>query len=189
MQQTPYGECQCGCGGLAPISPYTDPSRGYLKGEPRRFINNHWMKAKSRRLFAEAMPTGEPDECWEWKGFRNTAGYGRGPHDVPAHRLSWEMHNGPIPDGLFVCHRCDNPPCVNPAHLFLGTAKDNIDDMVRKDRHSKHQRPTTIPDEVVRVIRERHAQGGITQRKLAAEFGVSPAHLSGIVRCERRRAA
>lgn len=81
-----------------------------------------------------------PDECWPWVAYRHGAGYGRinrGPAkagQVFAHRVSWEIHYGSIPDGLYVLHRCDNPPCQNPAHLFVGTTADNMRDKVAKGR-------------------------------------------------------
>ena len=78
------------------------------------------------------------DGCVEWPRGRSRSGYGqlRSEDRTPwlAHRLAWTLTNGPIPDGLLVCHRCDNPPCVNPEHLFLGTHVDNMRDMVQKGR-------------------------------------------------------
>lgn len=96
------------------------------------------------RFWAKVDKSGD---CWVWTAsvFRERLGYGkfqtgsnRGESRVAyAHRVSWELHFGPIPNGLFVCHHCDNPPCVRPDHLFLGTAADNVRDMDRKgrDRH------------------------------------------------------
>jgi HNH endonuclease len=80
------------------------------------------------------------DDCWLWLGNLNGNGYGYTKLEAPsrrnelAHRISWTLHFGPIPEGLFVCHHCDTPPCVRPDHLFLGTHSDNMKDMWRKDR-------------------------------------------------------
>lgn len=84
----------------------------------------------------------EPNSgCWLWLGGeRGSNGYGGIKFEgrtIPAHRYSWILHNGPIPEGLCVCHRCDIPTCVNPSHLFLGTTKENNDDKIRKGRHIK----------------------------------------------------
>jgi len=79
-------------------------------------------------------------ECWEWDGFRSPAGYGmiysnisKGP--ICAHRYSYEFYKGPIPNGMYVCHKCDNPECCNPDHLFIGTNSENIIDCLKKNRH------------------------------------------------------
>jgi hypothetical protein len=76
------------------------------------------------------------DSCWVWiGGLSHSYGWmGINSRHVLAHRISWELHNGPIPDGLYVCHHCDNPPCVRPDHLFLGTHDDNMNDKISKGR-------------------------------------------------------
>lgn len=88
------------------------------------------------------------DGCWVWQGSKNRDGYGLFMRDgrrrpgrrcERASRVSWELHRGPIPRGLWVLHKCDNPSCVNPDHLFLGTVQDNVADMMRKGRHFWHR--------------------------------------------------
>ena len=93
---------------------------------------------------------GAKDECWEWTDGCDGDGYGvvgAGGKTVRAHRVAWEVAHGPIPDGVHVLHQCDNPPCINPAHLFLGTQADNMADKVAKGRppgqeaqHERHER-------------------------------------------------
>jgi hypothetical protein len=93
------------------------------------------VRSDTIRRFWERVPNRPADECWMWTGPRWWDGYGRA-GNRGAHRLSWIIAFGPIPDGLHVCHRCDAPLCVNPAHLFLGTNEDNRRDMLRKARHA-----------------------------------------------------
>lgn len=96
-----------------------------------------------KKFWARVAGSG-PEECWEWPGVRSTSGYGRVMvqwKEVQAHRVAWEFIHGPIPDGLFVLHKCDNRACVNPAHLFLGTQKDNMRDMSAKGRGRKSPGP------------------------------------------------
>lgn len=93
-----------------------------------------------------------PDECWEWNSARNPRGYGHFVilrQDYRAHRISYELANGPIPEGMHVMHMCDNPPCVNPAHLRLGDHTENMHDMRRKDRDPR----VTLTVDDVRHIR------------------------------------
>lgn len=135
--------------------------------------------------------------CWEWTASATKAGYGQlrvGTSPRYVHRLVYELSIGDIPDGMFVCHRCDNRRCCKPSHLFLGTAADNSRDMAQKNR-STRGRPQPLGAHVageshgrrkltakqVQEIRARYAAGGVTQEKIAAEFGVSGAHVCGIV--------
>jgi hypothetical protein len=90
-----------------------------------------------RELFWARVSDGQSsDACWEWPGPRLPQGYGlvRGGGCQYAHRVAWEYVHGPIPEGMCICHKCDNPPCCNPAHLFLGTRWDNIQDAIAKGR-------------------------------------------------------
>jgi hypothetical protein len=103
-----------------------------------------------------------------------------------AHRVSWEMARGPIPRGLYVCHRCDNPPCVNPAHLFIGTQTDNMADMKAKGRwRGGERRPeryssTNLTWEGVREIRRLYV-GGMSVKDLAPRFGICKSSVRNII--------
>ena len=93
---------------------------------------------KTAARFWSKVGIGLSDACWIWIAGRQPGGYGRFGLDgraVFANRVAWVLTHGPIPDGLDVLHRCDNPPCCNPSHLFLGTHTDNMRDMIRKGRH------------------------------------------------------
>src|SRR5688500_9072371 len=119
--------CACGCG-----TERADDARG-------RFVRGHMFyalrKPLNERLWAKTMQT--PD-CWLWPGRLDRCGYGtlgdgkKG--NMLAHRAAWIVTHGPIPDGMKVCHKCDNPRCVRPDHLFLGTQHDNIMDCRAKGR-------------------------------------------------------
>lgn len=127
-------------------------------------------------------------ECVIWTGLLNKQGYGRininGNIEI-ASRASFELFNGPIPDGLCVCHKCDRPACIRPEHLFLGTHAD----MLSKGRNravygAEHPR-TKLSDDEVNLIRRRRLNGDRCDR-LAKEFGVHPAHVSRICNSLRR---
>ena len=120
------------------------------------------------------------DGCLEWVGYIQQNGYGqvgfRGGL-VSTHRAAWIIAYGAIPDGLFVCHHCDNRRCCNPEHLFLGTTQDNMDDMVSKGRHggsSGEAHPKAkLTKARVNEIRRRYADENILQGELANEYGVA----------------
>jgi len=138
--------------------------------------------------FAQKHGTGPG--CWEWTGGRNGCGYGRfwigaeGRHRT-AHRFAWELYRGQIPDGLHVLHHCDNPGCVNPGHLFLGTQAENNRDMASKGRARNEPRPgekhplAKLNNPTVLEIRRRVARGE-PQAGVAKAFGVSHQTVSAI---------
>lgn len=130
------------------------------------------------RFAAQYAP--EPNTgCWLWFGAAYHNGYGGinvGGRRELAHRTSWLMHCGPIPEGMYVCHRCDTPACVNPAHLFLGTPTDNVQDMHAKGRWNRLSKVT--PQQVKEIRRRRAA--GETLQSLADAFGISDGNVSAI---------
>lgn len=124
--------------------------------------------------------------CWLWTGRTNKKGYGQisiNSKDVLAHRASWEIANGSIPEDKDVLHKCDNPPCVRPDHLFLGTDHENMLDMWKKKRHPSNKRESNgrakLTETQVVEIRVALANG-VFQEKLAQTYGVSQTTISGI---------
>jgi hypothetical protein len=132
----------------------------------------------------------EGDGCWLWTSCRVRSGYGAfgvNGKKLAAHRVSYEMHFGPILDGLWVLHRCDNKHCVRPDHLFLGTHEDNMRDMASKGRAVAPNRGcelntrAKLSDQTVAVVRQR-ADAGASTSELAREFGVDRTTIRSIRR-------
>lgn len=135
-----------------------------------RLTNKFWSKIK----------TGQDNECWEWGGYKDRDGYGRykingGPKGV--HRIIWTFCFGDIDEKQCVCHRCDNPSCVNISHLFLGTNIENIQDKVNKNRTYKR---VTFNDAV--TIRKMYSSGDWPIRKIAEHFNVSTAVINNVIK-------
>jgi DNA-binding CsgD family transcriptional regulator len=125
--------------------------------------------------------------CFLWMGDTNPAGYGVArfglKHRTPAHRRAYQLAVGAVPDGMDVCHRCDNPPCVNPAHLFLGPRVGNLAEMVRKGRSArgeKHRAAVMTADEV-RQMRAL-AAGGEPVAEIAQRFNRNESTVRSAVR-------
>ena len=118
-------------------------NKAEIKRSPRHFHSKqcYWSyqtKQNSKSLFEKINIT--PSGCWKWQGAVDSHGYGRTRYNgklTSAHRAAYEYMHKEIPEGMHVLHRCDNPPCINPAHLFLGTHQDNMDDMAAKGRRYK----------------------------------------------------
>ena len=165
-----------------------EPPRSHKGPAPRPTAERFWSYVDRRG----------PEECWPWRGnVKNGLGYGRfttrggregKPRQDYTHRVAWVLTYGEIEDGANLCHRCDNPPCCNPAHLFLGTCADNNADMCAKgrqaagDRHGSRKHRERMQRGVARYnaklnpdsVREirRLITDGLSDREIAARFGV-----------------
>lgn len=146
------------------------------------------------RFWQKVDKSGGDDACWLWIAGKNDHGYGTfrigsrrdgSRKTIGAHKVSWEIANGEVPNSLHVLHECDNPVCVNPAHLFLGTNLDNIKDKVSKGRGhhpvgESNGRAILLLDQV-REIRETYAKGGISYARLARIYGCTKTNIANIV--------
>jgi len=137
--------------------------------------------------------------CDEWPGTIAAGGYGirkyrrfrpgKGGRTWKAHRAEWDEKRGPIPRGLLALHRCDNPPCYEIEHLFLGTQADNVSDMMEKGRGRWHtgemNANSKLTQDKADEIRRWYAEGGVTHRSLALEYGISHSQIGNILRHKR----
>lgn len=192
MDGIPYGYCHCGCGKQTSVM----TAKGHVSkdklGKPKKYCTGHRGVKPLETRFWEKIK--KSDGCWEWQGVVNEKGYGVinkgrvGEGNVLAHRLSWELHNGVIPEGegyhgICVLHKCDNPSCVNPDHLFLGTNQDNINDMVSKQRNRRgeNQPMSKLTDAEVKEIRKLRNTETITYDELGKKYGICGSTVYNIV--------
>lgn len=136
-------------------------------------------------------------KCWEWTARLDRYGYGKfaiGGKSQKAHRISFMVTYGPIPDGMLVCHSCDNRKCVNPDHLFKGTPLDNTKDMIAKGlqkfgvsltaRRGERNGNAKLTSDDIQAIRGQYATGDTTHKKIASRYGVNRQTVGRIIRGE-----
>lgn len=163
------------------------PHRRGAKSQEIIFTDGAGISMASRHVIWFWEKVQKTEGCWRWIGSTWDNGYGRmmvGKRRRKAHRISFLIHNGFLPEDKVVCHTCDNPICVNPAHLFLGTQKDNNDDKVKKKRHGWGERNgrAKLTEEIVTEIRSLHASGSLpTYEEIGALHGVSKKTINHII--------
>lgn len=171
-----------GCGGIARGHGFC--SRHYTKwrrhGDPLHQERRYHKGMPAEDRFKAYVQKGSgPKACWEWTGGKISTGYGmfhpRPGQSILAHRYAYEQYRGPIPPGLGIFHHCDNPPCVNPRHLFCGTQQANVDDMINKGRDYKRgitgaeNHSAKLTEENVRKIRA----SPVAAKVIAKRYSVS----------------
>jgi len=154
-----------------------------------RELKSSYFSEKDKARFWDKVEVRGENECWEWKKGKDKDGYGQvtlRKKPYRSHRLAWILTNGQIPDGKLVLHACDNPPCENPKHLFLGTHKENVEDRVEKIRSATGEKNAGCKLTKLKVlcIRKRYSEGE-TQVSIAECFGVSFQQVSRIVNREK----
>lgn len=181
MKKCSIAYCEFPVIALGLCSRHYQAKRKYGDPETVKQKQHHGLTA-SERFF---LYTEKSDGCWIWKGFKDPNGYGRlNVNGIPmlASRLSYQVHYGSIPEGKYVCHKCDTPSCVNPEHLFLGTQQDNVDDMISKGRDKKRAlkgmaHPNSkLTDDDVRAIKASNEQ----TKALSRRFKISEAVIHDI---------
>jgi hypothetical protein len=160
-----------------------------IRARTRKAALARWGVRTMAARFWSKVENSSGADCWQWLDAGRGGGYGafgikrNGKHiTVDAHRIAWELSYGPVPEGMFVCHRCDNPGCVNPGHLFVDTHNGNMEDMVSKgrqasgERHGRHE--LTLDDiPLVRLF----SAAGASQRFIAKRFNVGQTTVGNVV--------
>lgn len=194
----PSGLCQCGCEQPAPTAERSNSRLGHVKGHPVHFIVGHHNKVRplipAEDRFWQKVNKDGPNGCWVWIAANDGRGYGQlrvNGRALKAHRISYEMRYGSIPEGLEIAHRCDNPSCVNPDHLFAATHQENMQDSIDKGRASMPP-PNQVEGETngsaeytnaqVGAFREQFAQMDISIKKFAELHNVPVVTMWRIIR-------
>jgi hypothetical protein len=156
----------------------------------KRIPNLHYTQIN--RFWTHVDRSGGPEACWLWTGFTRSNGYGVigiNYKEYKAHRVSYFLEHGRMDNDRLILHRCDVRSCVNPAHLFQGTPKDNSQDAVRKGRNTRlygeQNGKAKLTRAAILKIRGLYKAGGVFQRELAEQFGVSEATISYVINGER----
>lgn len=147
----------------------------------KRLGTPHLTKQSEESRFWSLVDKKKKSDCWNWKGFITKYGYGQMSTNKLtssrfAHRYSYVLHKGSIPEGMYVCHTCDNRKCVNPLHLFLGDHLENMNDMVRKGRAARGERSAHVKLKVKDVLKIRNSD--LSNSELARMFSVSNATIT-----------
>lgn len=184
------GSCKCGCGHPTRIARINRTARGWIKGQPMPFLPKHGgRKPLAERYWSKVDkngPTPRPDlgQCWEWIGSKGVDGRAKltiGPSDKSAAIISLFLHTGVWPS-KWALHKCDNPACTRPDHLFEGTVVDNNRDRTEKGRSPRgsNHAHAKLTEEKVKALRD-EAKGGISQRKLANKYDLNRKTVFSIV--------
>jgi hypothetical protein len=185
------GLCGCGCGRLTKIAKKTRTIFGWVKGQPYRYLQGHSPlripKTDPVQRFESWFTPAAADECWPWQGSRSKRGYGKFWADgrtirAPRWALERKLGRSLQPDEV-TRHTCDNPPCVNPAHLIVGSTQDNASDAVERGLYAagaRNGRAAKLNYETVAQIRRAYADG-VTQQALADAYGVCHQSISNVV--------
>lgn len=193
MPEIPYGYCHCGCGQRTKVNAKTDHSRGRIAGEPRKYLYNHHLRNRPiAPRFWSKVDIRSKNECWNWKGKTYRASgtsyglfYLNGKW-ASAHRVAYVLTHGEIPDGLCICHTCDNGLCCNPAHHFPGTRADNNHDKAMKGRGRTSNRRgilnthARLTESAVKEIK-RLAATGMMHKLIAQQLHTSPSNICRIL--------